>query len=78
MQEMQETRVWPLGGEQTATHWAHVASWPLRFSAVLTAAAQIVKVSIKKKKNQNINYTTQNGLLLHMNISNKRFDENES
>ena len=32
----------------------------------------------KKKKNQNINYTTQNGLLLHMNISNKRFDENES
>ena len=80
MQEMQETRVWPLGGEQTATYWVHVASWPLCFSAVLTAAAQIVKVSIqkKKKKNQNINYTTQNGLLLHMNISNKRFDEKES
>lgn len=32
----------------------------------------------KKKTKQNINYTTQNGLLLHMNISNKRFDEKES
>lgn len=76
MQEMQATWVWPLGGEQTATPWAHLASWPLCFLAVLTAAAQIVDVSIKKKKNQNINYTTQNGE--HMNISNKRFDEKES
>ena len=30
------------------------------------------------QKKSNINYTTESGLLLHMNISNKRFDEKES